>query len=143
MHAQTVRATGGHNRRPPVTDQRHFTQRVRAPIGNAVAQGIVAVNGTAILSLGPQGIGTRWYASQILVATSSGASDQSACTIYRQLIDPTRELGRTEQGGSDVFNFPHDMQPGDLIIAKWQRANTGDIATLTIHGDQDALTPEW
>jgi hypothetical protein len=31
------------------------------------------------------------------------------------------------------------LTPGDLIIAVWSGANNGDIATLTLYGEQDVL----
>jgi hypothetical protein len=34
------------------------------------------------------------------------------------------------------------MQPGDLVFAVWSRANPGDLATVTMHGDQLALTAD-
>jgi hypothetical protein len=142
LHAQGVRNTGGQPRRPPVTSQDQFTQHVRAPIGNGTAQGIVAGNGQAILALGPQGVGTRWYPSEVIVSTSSGPADQSECVLYRQFIDPKQEIARTAQGGGDPMAFTASMQPGDLIYAMWQRANPGDLATITMHGDQIALMPE-
>lgn len=141
LHAQGVRNTGGRARRPAVLDQEEFTQHVRAPINNGIAQGIIANNGHAILSLGPQGVGTRWYPSEVLVSTTSGPADQSACVLYRQFIDPKQLIGRTEQGGGDTLAFTREMQPGDLILAHWSRANPGDLATITMHGDQIALIP--
>lgn len=140
LHSQTTRNRGGQSRRPPVTDQLDYTVHVRAPIGNGTAQGIIGGNGQAILAVGPQGVGTRWYASQIFVGTSTGVTDQSACTIYRQFIDPKQELAHSEQGGGDVVSFTEQMQPGDLVYVMWVRGNPGDLATVTIRGDQVALT---
>jgi hypothetical protein len=116
-----------------------FVHSVRAPIGNGSAQGIVANNGTAILAVGPQGVGTRWYPSQVQVATTTGATDQSMATLYRQFIAASQVVGQTEQGGSDTLGFTQDMQPGDLLYVVWVRANSGDLATVTVHGDQLAL----
>lgn len=140
LHPQGVRNSGGRSRRAPITPQDEFNTHVRAPIGNGTAQGIVANNGQAILALGPQGVGTRWYPSAVVVGTSSGPPDQSQCVLYRQFIDAKQEIGRTEQGGGDTIAFTRSMQPGDLIYAMWKRANPGDLATITIEGDQYALT---
>jgi hypothetical protein len=122
-----------------VVPQLAFVHQVRAPIYSG-AQGIVANDGSATLSIGPQGIGTRWYTSQVVVATSSGPSDQSECTLHLNAIQRTQVVGQTQQGGEDVLAFVHDMQPGDLLIARWQRANVGDLVSITVHGDQLALT---
>lgn len=142
LHAQSARNRGGRPRRPVIVPQDAFVHQVQTPIGQGATQGLVAGDGSAMLVIGPQGIGTRWYPSQVLVATSSGVADQSACTLYRNFIDPKQEVGHTEQGGGDVLAFTHDMQPGDLLYAVWARANPGDLATLTVHGDQLALTAD-
>jgi hypothetical protein len=62
--------------------------------------------------------------------------------LYRQFLDPKQEIGQTQQGGGDTLGFTHDMQPGDLVFAVWSRANPGDLATVTMHGDQLALTAD-
>ena len=137
--AQSARNSGGRSRRPAIVPQEAFVHPVRSPIGNGTAQGIVANNGQAVLAIGPQGVGTRWYPSQVQVATSSGATDQSMATLYRQFVAASQIVGQTEQGGSDTLGFTHDMQPGDLLFVVWARANPGDLATVTVHGDQLAL----
>jgi hypothetical protein len=142
LHPQGVRNTGASSRRRPVVPQEAFVHQLRAPIGNGTAQGIIANDGTAVLAIGPQGVGARWYPSQVQVATSSGPSDQSQCVLYRQFLDPKQEIGQTQQGGGDTLCFTHDMQPGDLVFAVWSRANPGDLATVTMHGDQLALTAD-
>lgn len=138
--AQSARNSGGRDRRPAIVPQEAFIHPVRSPIGTGSAQGIVANNGTAVLAVGPQGVGTRWYPSQVQVSTSSGAADQSSAILYRQFVAASNVVGQTEQGGSDTLGFTHDMQPGDLLFVVWHRANPGDLATVTVHGDQVALT---
>lgn len=142
LSAQSARNTGGRARRPGTVPQEAFVHSVRSPIGTGAAQGIVGNNGQAVLAVGPQGVGTRWYPSQVQVATSSGATDQSMATLYRQFVAASQIVGQTEQGGSDTLGFTHDMQPGDLLYVVWHRANPGDLATVTVHGDQVALTAD-
>lgn len=120
--------------------QSAFVYQVRVPIGGGSVQGIVANDGTAILPVGPQGVGTRWYPSEVQVSTTTGATDQSVCLLYRNFIAATQEAGQTQQGGLDTIAFTRDMQPGELLFAVWHRANPGDLATVTVHGDQLALT---
>lgn len=140
LHPQGVRTTGGRRLPPPRPGQEEFTQPVRSLIQAGTGQQIIGGGGTATVVLGPQGIGTRWYPSQVQVATSSGPTDQSTCMLYRDIIDAKQQIGQTLQGGGDTLAFTHDMQPGNLIYAVWSNANPGDLATLTVHGDQVALT---
>jgi hypothetical protein len=116
-----------------------YTESVRSLIQGGVSQQIVGSNGTAIITLGPQGVGTRWYPSQIQVATSTGPTDGSSVMLYRDFINAKQQIGQTLQGGGDTLGFTHDMQPGNLIYAVWANAKPGDLATLTVHGDQVAL----
>jgi hypothetical protein len=139
LPAQSARNSGGRARAPAVVPMEAYAHQLRTPIGAGTAQGVVANDGTAMLSIGPQGVGTRWYPSAVLVSTSSGPPDQSQCQLYRDFIDPKQEVGQTQQGGGDTLSFTHEMQPGNLLYAVWARANPGDLVTITVHGDQLAL----
>jgi hypothetical protein len=112
---------------------------VRTLIQAGTGQQIVGSGGAATVVLGPQGTGTRWYPSQIQVATTSGPTDSSSVVLYRDFIDAKQQIGQSLQGGGDTLGFTHDMQPGNLIYAVWANASPGDLATLTVHGDQIAL----
>lgn len=139
LHAQGVRNIGGKPRMPERTPQEAFTQHMRTTIQANTGQQIVSGAGKATVVIGPQGVGTRWYPSQIQVATSTGPTDSSTCTLYRNFIDAKQEIGQTLQGGGDTLGFTHDMQVGEFLYAVWVNANPGDLATLTVHGDQTAL----
>ena len=139
LHPQGVPNTGGRPFLPPRTSPLMYGKPVRAPIHDGTGQAIVSGAGAATVVLGPQGQGTRWYPSQVQVSTSSGPTDQSSCTLYRLFIDPKQAVGQTLQGGGDTLGFTHEMQPGELLYAMWANANPGDIATLTINGDQVVL----
>ena len=139
LHPQGVKNLGGAPRRAARLGQELFTVPVRTLIQNGVGQQIVASNGKATVVLGPQGVGTRWYPAQIQVATSTGPTDTSTVSLYRDVIDPKQQLGQTLQGGGDTLGFTDEMQAGNLVYAVWMNANPGDLATLTIRGDQVAL----
>ena len=139
LHAQGVRTRGQRGYQPPMVPQEAFTRAVRTLIQAGVGQAIVSSAGSATVVLGPQGVGTRWYPSQIQVSTTTGPVDQSSCVLYRDIVEAKHEIGQTLQGGGDTLGFTHDMQPGDLIYAVWSNANPGDLATLAVHGDQMAL----
>lgn len=140
LHPQGVRNVGGFTARPGRAAQEDFTVPVRTLIQAGTGQQIVSSGGKATVVLGPQGVGTRWYPSQIQVATSTGPTDASTCRLFRDFIDAKQQIGQTLQGGGDTLGFTHDMQPGNLIYAVWTNAVPGDLATLTVHGDQLALT---
>lgn len=130
--------------RPPTPPQTAYTQQATAPVGNqGIASTVVSASGTAQVSVGPQGIGTRWYPQQATVSTSSGAADSSTCTIYLGLIGvQAAVVGQSYAGGGDTIGLAVPlMQPGDLLIAVWTGAKTGDQATIRIIGDQDVLVP--
>ena len=139
LHPQGVRTVGGVPWRPGRTPQESYARPVRALIGTGTGQAIVNAQGAATVVLGPQGTGTRWYPSQIQVATSTGPTDGSTVTLYRDFIDQKQQIGQSLQGGGDTLGFTHEMQPGNLVYAVWSGANAGDLATLTVHGDQVVL----
>lgn len=137
--AASAPASGYLPRRPQVADQRTFHVPVRAPIGNGTGQAIVASDGSAIVAVGPSGLGTRWYPAQIQVSTTTGVGDLSTCIFYKLFIGPTQQIGQTLQGGGDTIGWVAEMQPGELVYAVWSSANPGDLATLVLIGDQVAL----
>lgn len=142
LHPQGVRNVGGAPFLPPRTSPLMFGKPERCPIHNGTGQQIIAGApnaGTATVVIGPQGLGARWYPSQVQVSTSSGPTDGSTCVVYKLFVAPTQIIGQTLQGGGDTFGWTHEMQPGELIFAVWADANPGDIATLTINGDQVVL----
>jgi hypothetical protein len=126
--------------RTVVTPQHTFSRTVRAPIGNGTGQAIVSSGGGALVTVGPAGLGCRWYPSQIQVSTSTGPSDLSSCVLYKLFVDPKQQIGQTLQGGGDTIGWTAEMQPGELVFAVWENANPGDLATLAIMGDQVVLT---
>jgi len=138
--AGSLRNTGAPGYLPPLTPMHRYTQPVRAPIGNGAGQSIVNSSGAAIVALGPSGVGTRWYPSEIQISTTTGPTDLSSCELYKLFIAPTQRIGQTLQGGGDTIGWTAQMQPGELIYAVWADANPGDLATLAIHGDQVVLT---
>lgn len=141
LHPQGVKTGAGTPYRPPRIPQDAYVNQVRTLIQAGTGQQIISGAGTATVVLGPQGVGTRWYPSQIQVATSTGPSDGSSVILYRDFINAKQQIGQTLQGGGDTLGFTHDMQPGNLIYAVWANADPGDLATLTVHGDQIALSP--
>lgn len=131
-------------RRPRTPPQRLYVTPRQAPIGaNGTAQSVIAANGTATVRVGPSGVGTRWYPQQCTISTTSGATDTSTCTGYLGPVAvPSQIVFQSYAGGGDVQGLAVPMmQPGDLLTVIWAGGKTGDLATLTVIGDQSILSP--
>jgi hypothetical protein len=128
---------------PPI---RAYGQVLRVPIQNqGVASTTAAADGTATISVGPQGIGTSWYPQSAAIATATGPIDNSYVRFYRDTISQATLLyGHAFHGGGDTAGLDGVRRtPGDLIIAVWTGAQPGDLCTLTVKGEMDVLNPAW
>jgi hypothetical protein len=135
----TSKSGGG--RRHGAVPVQQYTRVRAAPIDNAYAQVVVNAQGVAKLSLGPSGLGNVWRPSYCQIATTSGASDTSTCSLYIGPL-PIGPLvgGQSYAGGGDSIGLPSvTMQPGDFVWAIWTGGKTGDIASLVVYGDQTVL----
>lgn len=132
--------TGGMHRMAPRIPQEQYQRLLTVDLHQAFT-GTVGAHGQATVKAGPQGLGARWYPAQVQVNTQSGAGDGSMCTVYHMMTGPTHQLAQTIQGGQDTMGLSvPGMQPGDLLIAQWEGANTGDLVTMIVIGDQDVVT---
>ena len=110
--------------------------------GNGIAGGVISGSGTATVSVGPQGYGTRWYPNQLSVATASGAADTSTVTFYLNVIGPGGFLGQSYAGGGDQPGLAiPEVQPGDLLYAVWAGGTAGNWCQFTVIGPMDVLIP--
>jgi hypothetical protein len=110
--------------------------------GDGVRGGVISGSGTATVSVGPQGYGTRWYPNQTSVATATGATDVSTVALYLNVIGPGGFLGQSYAGGGDQPGFAlPEMQAGDLLYAVWSGGHAGDWCQLTVTGPMDVLVP--
>lgn len=126
-------------RQPYSKPPESYTRRVSVPLRQQ-GSSIVDNNGNATVIMAPQGLGTRWYLSQLQVRTTTGSTDLSNAIVYRDAQLLGHEIARTDQGGSDTMGVSTPgIQPGDLIIVNWFNANPGDVANLTVYGDQSVL----
>lgn len=141
----TWRAAGGAFRvpvrRPVALPQEAFAGVRRAQImGNGLNGGVISGAGTATVSVGPQGYGTRWYPNQVAIATASGAADASTATIYLNVIGPGGFLAQSYAGGGDQPGVAvPEMQPGDLIYVVWSGGHAGDWCQVQVIGPMDVL----
>lgn len=127
--------------RPASTPQELYTGKRRTLITAGYASVLVAANGTATAVVGPQGVGTVWYPQQWAIATTSGAADTSTCTVYHGPLGlQTLIIGQSYAGGGDSGGMAvPPMFPGYFVVAVWAGAKSGDLASLTVYGQMDAL----
>jgi hypothetical protein len=124
---------------PPVQD---YGRIVPAPIAdNGTAQGLIGGGGTLTLAVGPQGLGTIWRPNHCVIATSTGASDNSTAQIF---VGPQaiQSLLRTQSyagGGDEIGLHGIVLAVGHFVWVKWIGGNPGDTATLAVVGSQSVL----
>lgn len=128
-------------RRPAAVPIGDYRGSIRTPLTGGYASGIVPASGVITLSCGPMGLGTVWYPQAAAIATSTGANDSSTCALY---VGPlglqTLIGGQSYAGGGDTIGLAvPPLWPGYYIWATWTGATKGDLATLTVYGEQDAL----
>jgi hypothetical protein len=122
--------------------QERFTQQISGmPLTGGQVQTTVSALGTATVSIGPNGLGVVWYPAAANISTSTGAQDNSTCSVYLGAIAAQNlQGGQSYAGGGDTvaLSVP-SMSPGQLLIAVWSGAIPGAIAAMNIIGTMDAL----
>jgi hypothetical protein len=131
---------GSGARRITVVPQQRFSRMITGvQIAGAQAQGTVNGAGAATLSVTPQGLGTTWYPSSVVVSTSTGAADNSTASCYiGSIAAQNLQGGQSYAGGGDTIGLSViSMQPGDRIIVVWSGGVPGATAALNVTGTQD------
>lgn len=122
----------------PIT---RYTARATTPIANGYGTATVSAGGAATITIGPAGLGTVWYPQSAAIATTTGAADTSTCALYVGPIGTQTLIGgQSYAGGGDSVGLAvPPLYPGYFITAIWSGGHSGDLATLTLYGQQDAL----
>jgi len=97
----------------------------------------------AVLSVGPQGLGTVWYPAQVTISTTTGALDTSTALVYcgpPSVLTPATLVGTVYSGNGTVGLAVPSLSPGQVVTAAWTGAHPGDQAAVNIIGTMDALT---
>lgn len=132
---------GSGARRIRVVPQQRFTQNITGvPLAGGQKRAAVNGAGVAQLQVGPQGLGTIWYPSSVVISTTTGAADASTAACYIGSIAAANlQGGQSYAGGGDTIGLSvQSMTPGDLLIVVWAGAVPGAIATMNVIGTQDA-----
>lgn len=135
-------APGSGIMRPQTAPLSSYTsvQRLAIRPGEGTSTVTVPGSGTVHISLGPEALNT-WYVTHCVISTTTGAADTSTCAVQlgpvAQGIVPG---GQSYAGGGDSVSLGgRVLRPGEYVTAIWSGANPGDLATLTIYGEQDIL----
>jgi hypothetical protein len=123
-----------------VAPQHWYTRAEMTPLMRA-AQTTVSGGGTATVSVGPAGTGNKWYPQLAVISTTSGSGNGGTAYIYGGFVSQSTIIsgGGLDGGGSSTGLAIPWMTPGDLIVVQWTGARAGDIAQLTIYGEQETL----
>ena len=127
--------------RPATVPINAYSQLARMPLQGGYGTATVAADGTATVTLGPQGVGTVWYPQQAAVGTTTGAADASTVTFYVGPLALLTQIGsQSYAGGGDSIGLAISaLYPGFFLVAKWSGGHTGDLAVFTVYGVQDVL----
>jgi hypothetical protein len=127
---------------PPPVPIQAYVNRGRGPIaGNGINAGVISGVGAATVSVGPSGLGCRWYPQSVSLATASGAADASTALVYLGAISNGNTVGTSYAAGGDQVGLAVPMmQPGDLLFVVWSAGTPGDWCSMQVIGDLEALT---
>jgi hypothetical protein len=108
-----------------------------------VYTGTITGQGSATVSVGPQGLGNAWYPASMTVSTTSGVLDTSTCNVYLGPAGfPVTLLGTIYPGGFGTAGFAlPSLTPGQYLIAQWTGAKAGDVAAVNVVGTMDSVMP--
>jgi hypothetical protein len=125
----------------PITRYRGTVSGV--PLSGGQASAVVPGSGTVTLSIGPQGLGTVWYPTQMTISTTTGLLDTSVASVYAGSGQvPNQLVAQLFSGNGVVAQVPTQLAPGQTMIVTWTGAHPGDTAAMNIIGTMDALSTE-
>lgn len=110
--------------------------------GEGTQTGVVPGSGTITLLAGPEGLGT-WYVNYVAIATTTGALDTSTAAVATGPAVSTGIVpaGQAYNGGGDSVSLGGvALACGEFVIVTWTGAKPGDLATMTVFGNNQVLT---
>jgi hypothetical protein len=104
---------------------------------NEFGRAIVRVDGTAQVSLQPDGV-TRWHITRMVVKTDQGQSQTPIprCTVYTNFVGDGQEIDGTYSGNYDSSDCGIWREPSAPIIARWTGGVPGTVAVFSIYGER-------
>jgi hypothetical protein len=128
--------------RPAATPIHHFRTRHQGPIrSDGTGQSPVGAGGSAVVQVGPQGLGTKWSMQQAVISTTTGPADAATCQLFAGAVSIANMIGgQSYAGGGDSIGLAGlELQTGEFLIAVWAGGHPGDAATLRVAGIEDYL----
>lgn len=99
---------------------------------------VLGASGGGQVELGPQnGTAANWRVTSVIVQTSRPyLAPIPRVQLYLNEVDPTNSLGLGPDGSFGTFVGEHTLSRGAKLIAVWSGGQSGDVATMTVNGEQ-------
>ncbi len=95
-------------------------------------QATVAADGSATVTLGPEGGWSQWDVLSVGVQLSAGGGE---ARTYLGSVSPATFLEGTYSGDRDSSTFPAGslvLEPGEPLVVQWTGATPGATATAVV-----------
>jgi hypothetical protein len=91
-----------------------------------------AAGGTCQIAFGPVPEDQLWLLERVTVSCNS--STASSCTLYADVVDPSRALDYTPTGNFDVADesCPIQLETGTTLLVVWSAASAGAKGTARV-----------
>lgn len=98
----------------------------------------LGASGSGQVTLGPDSPGpANWrVTSGVVQTTRPGVAPIPRVQLYLNAVDPTNSIGVGFDGSFGPFTGEQILTRGQHIIAVWTGGQAGDVATLTLNGEQ-------
>lgn len=97
---------------------------------------VLDASGNGITSVGPSIVREHWNPTNVAVSATTAVKD-AQCNVYLGTSPIAAQLvlsTATGSSGDSSSASGIDMQPGQLLIAKWIGGDVGATATLHVNG---------
>lgn len=96
-------------------------------------------NGRAVVSIGPPRFTTQWHITNLAVSVVyAGDPSYPTAKVYLESESPGKLLATTYDATQDStdMNLTLFAQPGDKVITVFESGNEGDVAHVSIYGEE-------
>lgn len=98
----------------------------------------LGAGGTGQIELGPEsGTSANWRVTSVIVQTDRPyQAPIPRIQLYLNEVSPANSLGLGPDGSFGTFVGEHTLSRGSKLIAVWSGGQAGDIASMTVNGEQ-------
>lgn len=98
-------------------------------------------NGRAVVTIGPPRFTTQWRITNLAVSVAFASTPQTAfptAKVYLDTESPGKLLETTYDASQDSTNMDLTLfsQPGDKVVVVFESGTAGDIAHVSIYGQE-------